>query len=60
MLKKIYKKDGNIIIINDNLINVDYNPNHAFEKISYKSNIFIENSFKLAFEIIKSKRVILA
>ena len=36
-----------------NLINVEYNPNKAFEKISAKSNIFIENSFKLAFKIIK-------
>ena len=40
-----------------NLINVDYNPSHAFEKISNKSNIFIENSFKLAFEIIKKYKI---
>ena len=36
-----------------NLINVEYNPNKAFEKISTKSNKFIENSFKLAFKLIK-------
>ena len=36
-----------------NLINVEYNPKKAFEKISMKSNLFIENSFKLAFGIIK-------
>jgi len=36
-----------------NLIDVKYNPKKAFEKISVRSNIFIENSFKLAFKIIK-------
>jgi 4-hydroxythreonine-4-phosphate dehydrogenase len=36
-----------------NLINVEYNAKRAFEKISSKSNTFIENSFKLAFKIIK-------
>jgi 4-hydroxythreonine-4-phosphate dehydrogenase len=40
-----------------NLINVDYNPDHAFEKISNKSNIFIENSFELAFKIIKKYKI---
>jgi len=40
-----------------NLINVDYHPNQAFEKISNKSNIFIEQSFKLAFEIIKKYKI---
>ena len=40
-----------------NLINVEYNQKKAFEKISTKSNIFIENSFRLAFEIIKEKKV---
>ncbi len=44
-----YKLDNKSI----NLINVEYNPNKAFEKISTKSTIFIENSFKLAFKIIK-------
>ena len=36
-----------------NLINVEYNTKKAFEKISAKSNTFIENSFRLAFKIIK-------
>ena len=40
-----------------NLINVNYNPDHAFEKISNKSNIFIENSFNLAFKIIKKYKI---
>jgi len=40
-----------------NLINVDYNPNFAFEKISNKSNIFIENSFRIAFQIIKKYKI---
>ena len=36
-----------------NLISVKYNPKKAFEKISTKSNLFIEDSFKLALNIIK-------
>ena len=36
-----------------NLINVDYNSINAFEKISKKSNSFIQKSFKLAFKILK-------
>jgi len=40
-----------------NLINVDYNPTFAFEKISNKSNIFIENSFKIALQIIKKYKI---
>ena len=48
-----YKLDNKTI----NLINVDYHPSHAFEKISNKSNIFIEDSFKLAFEIIKKYKI---
>ena len=46
---KFYKLDNNTI----NLIDVNYNPKKAFEKISIKSNTFIKNSFELAFEIIK-------
>ena len=42
-----YKLDNRSI----NLINVEYNPNKAFEKISTNSNKFIESSFKLAFKI---------
>ena len=40
-----------------NLINVDYNPAYAFEKISNKSNIFIKNSFRIAFQIIKKYKI---
>jgi len=40
-----------------NLINVDYNPTYAFEKISNKSNMFIENSFRIAFQIIKKYKI---
>ena len=40
-----------------NLINVEYNPSKAFEKISIKSNKFINNSFKLAFKIIKKNKI---
>ncbi len=40
-----------------NLINVEYDSSKAFEKISIKSNKFIENSFKLAFKIIKKNKI---
>ena len=48
-----YSLDNNSI----NLINVDYNQKKAFEKISKKSNKFIENCFQLAFEILKKKKI---
>ena len=48
-----YKLDNRSI----NLINVEYNTNKAFEKISTKSNKFIENSFKLAFKLIKKYKI---
>ena len=48
-----YKLDNKSI----NLINVEYNPSKAFEKISIKSNKFINNSFKLAFKIIKKNNI---
>ena len=38
-----------------NLINVEYNQKKAFEKISNKSNQYIEDSFQIAFEILKKK-----
>ncbi len=44
-----YKLNNNQI----NLVNVDYKTNVAFEKISKKSKTFIENSFNVAFKIIK-------
>ena len=37
-----------------NIIDVKYNPKKAFEKISNKSNIYIQNSFKIAFKILKN------
>ena len=48
-----YKLDNETI----NLIDVRYNPGKAFEKISKKSNIFIKNSFDLAFQIIKKNNI---
>tara|TARA_B100000674_G_C37419216_1_gene724208 strand:+ start:71 stop:457 length:387 start_codon:yes stop_codon:yes gene_type:complete len=36
-----------------NLIDVKYNPSQAFEKISSKSNNYIERCFDVAFQIIK-------
>ena len=50
---KSYKLDNKTI----NLIDVKYNPGKAFEKISKKSNIFIKNSFDLAFKIIKKNNI---
>ena len=35
-----------------NLIDIKYETNEAFEKISKKSNLFIKNSFKIALELI--------
>ena len=40
-----------------NLINVNYNPKNAFEKISKKSNTYIKNSFEIAFQIIKNNDI---
>ena len=40
-----------------NLINVEYNPDKAFERISNKSNVFIKKSFELAFKIIKKYHI---
>ncbi len=37
-----------------NLIDIKYDVSKAFEKISFKSNKYIENSFKMAFDILKS------
>jgi 4-hydroxythreonine-4-phosphate dehydrogenase len=50
---KSYKLDNRTI----NLIDVKYNPGKAFEKISKKSNIYIKNSFDLAFQIIKKNNI---
>ncbi len=40
-----------------NLINIDYNQKKAFEKISKKSNKFLEKSFKVAIEILKTGKI---
>lgn len=40
-----------------NLIDVQYNPNEAFKKITNNSNIFIKKSFDLAFKILKKKKI---
>ena len=40
-----------------NLIDIEFNQKKAFEKISNKSNKFIENSFLMAFRIIKEKNI---
>ena len=53
LLLEKYKLDNKSI----NLINVEYNTNKAFEKISTKSNKFIEDLFKLAFKIIKKYKI---
>jgi 4-hydroxythreonine-4-phosphate dehydrogenase len=50
---KSYKLNNKTI----NLINIEYNPDKAFEKISKKSNTFIKNSFELAFQIIKKNNI---
>ncbi len=41
-----------------NLINIDYSQRKAFEKISNKSKKFIEDSFRMAFKIIKREKVL--
>ena len=48
-----YKLDNKFI----NLIDVEYNQEKAFEKISNKSNNFIKKSFDLAFEILKKNSI---
>ena len=54
---KILKKKNYKIIDLDNkklnIINVDYNTSQAFEKITSKSNKYIEKCFKLALKLIK-------
>ena len=40
-----------------NLIDVKYDPKKPFEKISKKSNNFINNSFDLAFSLIKKEKI---
>ncbi len=40
-----------------NLINIDFDQKKPFQKISKKSNKFIEKSFQIAFEIIKKEKI---
>ena len=40
-----------------NLLDIEYSQKKAFEKISKKSNIFIKDSFNLAFKIIKKHKI---
>ena len=40
-----------------NLININFNQKKPFEKISNKSNRFIEDSFKVAFKILKTGKI---
>ena len=50
---KDYKLDNK----NINLINVRYNTKKAFEPITNKSNNFIKNCFKIAFQLIKKEKI---
>ena len=53
----INEKDLNKTILHNKmvyLININYNPSKAFEKISTKSNKYIEKCFDLALKLIKS------
>tara|TARA_A100001035_G_scaffold234806_1_gene198061 strand:- start:1179 stop:2147 length:969 start_codon:yes stop_codon:yes gene_type:complete len=54
-----YKKLNKFNINNNtiNLINIDYSQKRTFEKISSKSNAFIEQSFSIAFKIIKKYKI---
>ena len=52
---KLYKYNLNNKSIN--LIDVEFNTNKAFEKITKKSNSFIKNSFDLAFKILKKGKI---
>ena len=54
-LPKLYQYKLNNSSIN--LINVEYNPKKAFEKISQKSNLFLKNSFDIAFTILKEGKI---
>ena len=41
-----------------NLINVNFNFNRTFDKITYKSSSYIKDSFKIALNILKQKKAI--
>ena len=54
-----HKNYDNIVLDNNsiNLININFNQKKAFEKISKKSNKFIEESFDVAFKILQSGKI---
>tara|TARA_B100000131_G_C17995323_1_gene564264 strand:+ start:64 stop:1029 length:966 start_codon:yes stop_codon:yes gene_type:complete len=49
-----YKLDNKVI----NLININYNQKNAFQKISSKSNKYIEECFNVAFKIINKEKIV--
>ena len=51
---KQYNLNNKII----NLINIDYKQKNAFQKISSRSNKYIEQCFNIAFKIIKKEKII--
>ena len=58
-LNQIEDKSFNIHKLNFNkinIINVNYNFKKAFDKISFKSNKYLENSFKIASRLLKTKK----
>ena len=58
-LNQIDDKSFNIHKLNFNkinIINVNYNFKKTFDKISFKSNKYLENSFKIAFGLLKTKK----
>ena len=59
-IKEVFFKDINKIKINNkkiNILNVNFNYNKTFDKISSKSNGYINNCCNLAMKIIKEKDV---
>ena len=57
MLKPLNLNDQKIDNKKINLINIQCDQKKAFEKISKKSNLFIEKSFNLAFKILKKNNI---
>ena len=56
-IKLVDPKNLNNLNLNNksiNIIDVEYYPKKAFEKISNKSNIYIQNSFEIAFKILEN------
>ncbi len=53
-LKQNIKKKGNYEFQKINLINVDYNQTKPFQKISSKSNNYINNCFKIGLDLMKT------